>query len=128
MLSVLLAGSWQILVKSTEGDVKWILSYMKRTSSYGLLYDGKRQGDNLAVGYGDSDYAGDIDNKRSLTGYLFIVHNCTVSMKSTLQNVVVLSTTEAEYIAVAEAFKEAMWLKGMLDELRFFLIISKSLL
>lgn len=100
--------------------MKWILSYIKRTSSYGLLYEGKRQGDNLAVGYGDSDYAGDIDNKRSLIGYLFIVNNCTISRKSTLQNVVVLSTTEAEYIAVAEAFKEAMWLKGKLDELRLF--------
>lgn len=37
--------------------VKWILRYMTGTSSYGLLYGGKRQDENLAVGYVDSDYA-----------------------------------------------------------------------
>lgn len=37
--------------------VKWILRYMKRTSSYGMLYGGKKQDENLAVGYVDSDYA-----------------------------------------------------------------------
>lgn len=59
--------------------VKWILRYMKRTSSYGLLYGGKRQDENLAVGYVVSDYAGDLDNMRSLTGYIFTVNHYTIS-------------------------------------------------
>ena len=65
----------------------------------------------------DSDYARDLDRRKSLTGYLFTFNNCTVNWKAQLQSVVAFSTTEAEYIAVAEAIKEAIWLKGMLKEL-----------
>ena len=71
------------------------------------------------MGYVDSDYAGDLDQRRSLTGYVFQINGCTVSWKSTLQQVVALSTTEAEYIALTEAIKEALWLKGLLGELGF---------
>ncbi|KAH9678917.1 hypothetical protein KPL71_025907 [Citrus sinensis] len=60
---------------------------------------------------------GDLDRRRSLTGYLFTLNNCTVNWKAQLQSVVALSTTEAEYTAAAEAVKEAIWLKGMLKEL-----------
>lgn len=69
------------------------------------------------MGYVDADYAGDLDRRRSLTGYLFTFNNCTINWKSQLQSVVALSTTEAEYTAAAEAIKEAIWLKGMLKEL-----------
>ncbi|KAH9779743.1 hypothetical protein KPL71_007826 [Citrus sinensis] len=55
----------------------------------------------------------------SLTGFLFTLNNCTISWKVSLQSVVALSTTEAEYTAAAEAFKEAIWLKGMINELRY---------
>ncbi|KAH9779520.1 Integrase catalytic domain-containing protein [Citrus sinensis] len=54
---------------------------------------------------------------RSQTGYLFTLGSCTVSWKATLQNIVALSTTEAKYTAATEAFKEAIWLKGMTTEL-----------
>ena len=69
------------------------------------------------MGYVDSDFAGDLDKRRSQTGFVFILGGCTVNWKATLQNVVALSTTEAEYTAAAEAFKEAIWLKGMVSEL-----------
>ncbi|GJY35377.1 hypothetical protein Tco_0420755, partial [Tanacetum coccineum] len=64
------------------------------------------------------DYAKDPDKGRSITGYAFLVHVCVVSWKATLQHVVALSTTEAEYMALTEAVKEAtIWLKGLLEEL-----------
>ena len=56
----------------------------------------------------DSDYAKDLDERRLITGYLFIVCGCIVSWKSILQNIVALSTTEAEYVAIVEAIKEAL--------------------
>ncbi|KAH9686822.1 hypothetical protein KPL70_014523 [Citrus sinensis] len=65
------------------------------------------------VGYVDSDFAGDLDKRRSQTGFIFTLGGYTVNWKATLQNVVALSTIEAEYIEAAEAFKEAIWLKGM---------------
>lgn len=97
--------------------VKWILRCLRRTLSYSLTYGGKRQDESLVVGYVDSDYVGNLHNKRSLIWYLFTVDNCTISWKATLQNVVALSTTKAKYKSAAEAFKEAIWLRGMLSEL-----------
>ncbi|GJZ78949.1 retrovirus-related pol polyprotein from transposon TNT 1-94, partial [Tanacetum coccineum] len=65
----------------------------------------------------DSDYAKDSDKGRSITGYTFLVQGCVVTWKATLQHVVALSTIEAEYMALTEAMKEAIWLRGLLEEL-----------
>lgn len=65
----------------------------------------------------DSDYAGDLDRRRSLIGYMFTFNGCLISWKATLQHVVALSTTEAEYIVATEAVKEDLWLKGLIGEL-----------
>ena len=70
-------------------------------------------------GYMDVDYAGDLDKRRSLTGFLFMLNGCTINWKASLQSIVALSTTEAEYTAAAEAIKEAIWLRGMVTELGF---------
>ncbi|GJY90752.1 retrotransposon protein, putative, ty1-copia subclass [Tanacetum coccineum] len=64
----------------------------------------------------DIAYA-DPDKGRSIIGYKFLVHECVVSWKATLQYVVALSTTEAEYMALTEAVKEVIWLRGLLEEL-----------
>ena len=69
------------------------------------------------VRYYDSDYAGDLDKCRSITCYVFTLAKAPVSWKSTLQSTVALSTTEAEYMAITEAVKEAIWLQGLLDYL-----------
>jgi hypothetical protein len=58
----------------------------------------------------DSDYAADLNKRRSLTGYVFTVGGCAVSSKATLQ--ASQSTTEAEYMAINKACKEVVWLKG----------------
>ena len=73
--------------------------------------------DKGLIGYVDSDYGADLDRRRSLTSYVFTVGSCAVSWWATLQSVVALSTTEAEYMAVSKACKELIWLKGLYDEL-----------
>ena len=60
------------------------------------------------IGYFDSDYAGDLDKRRSTTGYVFIFAGGPISWKSTLQSTVALSITEAEYMAITEVVKEAI--------------------
>ncbi|GJV29721.1 hypothetical protein Tco_1386169 [Tanacetum coccineum] len=62
-------------------------------------------------------YAKDPDKCMSINGYAFLVHGCVVSWKATLQHVMALSTTEAEYMALTEIVNEAIWLRGLLEEL-----------
>ena len=97
--------------------VKWLLKYIKGTLTEGLVYHSSKEGVKL-IGFVDSDYAGDRDKRRSTTAYVFTVCGNCVSWKSQLQSVVALSSTEAEYIVATEAAKEAMWIKGLLMELK----------
>ncbi|GJW84275.1 retrovirus-related pol polyprotein from transposon TNT 1-94 [Tanacetum coccineum] len=94
--------------------VKRIFRYLKGTSDIGLIYGGERE--YLVSGYSDSDYAADLDARRSLTGYVFTIGNSVVSWKATLQPYVALSTTEAEYMALTEATNEGIWLKGLIED------------
>ncbi|KAE8669591.1 hypothetical protein F3Y22_tig00112230pilonHSYRG00138 [Hibiscus syriacus] len=96
--------------------VKWIFRYLKGTVGHGIVF-GSQRDNPLVVGYVDSDYAGDLDNRRSTTGYVFTLGGGPICWKSTVQSVVALSTTEAEYMAAAEAAKEALWLTGLVKEL-----------
>jgi hypothetical protein len=73
--------------------------------------------ENGLIGYVDSDFAADLDKRRSFTGYVFTVGDCAVSWRATLQPVVTQSTTEAEYMAIAKAYKESVWLKKLYAEL-----------
>ena len=65
----------------------------------------------------DADLAGDVDSRKSTTGFVYTLEGIAVCWTSRLQKIVALSTTEAEYVAVTEAGKEMVWLQGFLDEL-----------
>ena len=97
--------------------VKWILRYLRGTMNFGLIFDRDVDLSSKVTGFVDSDYAGDLDKRRSLTGYVFTLCGSAISWKATLQSTVALSTTEAEYMAAAEAVKEAIWLKGLVNDL-----------
>ncbi|KAH9762289.1 hypothetical protein KPL70_000762 [Citrus sinensis] len=97
--------------------VKWVMRYLKGTLDHGLMY-GKSKHEVCEVrGYVDSDFAGDLDRRKSISGYLFMLDSCLISWKATLQHIVALSSTEAEFVAATEAVKESMWLRGLLNEL-----------
>lgn len=72
-------------------------------------------------GYNDADYAGDIETRRSTSGYVFLIGNSIISWGSERQKSVALSTTESEYISAAHAMKELVWLH------RLFEILSTNL-
>ena len=87
--------------------VKWILRYLKGTSHHCLCF-----GNNeiMLEGFADADMAGDVNTRKSTTGYVYTFAGAAVSWVSKLQKVVALSTTEAEYIAATEACKEMLWM------------------
>ncbi|MCI53787.1 gag-pol polyprotein, partial [Trifolium medium] len=70
-------------------------------------------------GYSDLDMAGDIDSRKSASGYMIKFAGGAVAWQSRLQKCVALSTTEPEFIAITEAYKELLWLKKFLQELGF---------
>ncbi|GJR84163.1 hypothetical protein Tco_0154948 [Tanacetum coccineum] len=107
-------GNLMYLMVYTRPNIAYAVSIMRSEvdievleghCDVGLVY-GRDQGKHV-----------DTDKGRSITGYVFMVHGCVVSWKATLQHVVALSTTEAEYMALTEAVKESIWLKGLLIEL-----------
>jgi len=101
--------------KEHWSTVKRILRYIKGTSHAALCFGGS---DFTVRGYVDSDFAGDLDKRKSTTGYVFTLAGGAVSWISKLQTVVALSTTEAEYMAATQACKEAIWMQRLLEELR----------
>ena len=91
--------------------VKRILRYIKGTLNYGLKFSGN--GISLK-GYSDADWAGDLDTRRSTSGYIFQIGDSTVSWSSKRQTTVAKSSTEAEYVALSYATQEAVWLRKLL--------------
>ena len=93
---------------------KGVLRYLSGTANYGITFGGQEL---KLTAYCDADYGGDIDTRRSTTGYVFILGGGAISWSSRLQPTVAVSTTEAEYMAAAYAIKEALWLRTLLYEL-----------
>ena len=94
--------------------VKRILRYIKGISDVALCYGGS---EFTVRGYMDSDFAGDLDKRKSSTGYVFTLAGVAVSWVSKLQTIVALSTTKIEYMAATQACKEAIWIQMLLEEL-----------
>nr|GEZ91960.1 retrovirus-related Pol polyprotein from transposon TNT 1-94 [Tanacetum cinerariifolium] len=96
--------------------VKCILRYLKGTSNIGLSFEKGRVSPNEVVRYVDSDYAGDLDARKSLSSYIFSHCGSAISWYSSLQAIIDLSTTKEEYISSIEGVKEAIWLRGTVNE------------
>jgi hypothetical protein len=82
-----------------------------------LVYDRGSGISSNVIGYINSNYVGDLDKRRSLTSCAFTLSGCANSWKLTLTSIVALSTTEAKYIAVVKALKEAIWFKGLVSDM-----------
>jgi hypothetical protein len=94
---------------------KRVLRYVKGTSNLGVFY--KKEGNQELLGYTDSDYAGDQNDRKSTSGYVFLMSSGAVSWSSKKQPVVTLSTTEAEFISAAYSACQVVWLRRILKEL-----------
>jgi hypothetical protein len=91
--------------------VKRIMRYLRGTADYGLAFTPDASGD--CVGYSDADWGGDLDDRKSTSGYLFLISGGAVSWRSKKQTCVALSTAEAEYVALASAAQEAIWMSQL---------------
>lgn len=90
---------------------------MKGTKDFKLTFN--NSGKAKLVGYSDANWAGNVDNRRSTSGYVLLLGNSAISWCSKRQQTVSLSTTESEYIAITLACQELLWLKGLLKDIDY---------
>ncbi len=105
--------------------LKHLLRYLKGTINYKIKYDGSL-GSSI-VGYCDSDWGNGIDDRRSITGYVFTIAGGAVSWQSKKQPTVALSSVEAEYMASSHAAREALSWKSFLYGLGYHDILKTPL-
>uniref|UniRef100_A0A2N9J2F8 Integrase catalytic domain-containing protein n=1 Tax=Fagus sylvatica TaxID=28930 RepID=A0A2N9J2F8_FAGSY len=92
-----------------------ILRYLKGTLFHGLHFSS--QSSLTLQAYSDADWAGDPTDRRSTTGYCFLLGDSLISWRSKKQSVVARSSTEAEYRALADTTAELLWLRWLLQDL-----------
>lgn len=98
--------------------VKRVLRYLQHTKAMRLRY-GSNSNDvqRELLGYTDSDYAGDSTDRKSTIGYAYLLHGGAITWSTRKQQSVATSTTEAEYMGLCNAAKEAVWLRNLLMSL-----------
>jgi hypothetical protein len=96
--------------------VQRIFRYIQGTTGL-QLHLGGCEGEPTLIGYSDADWGANDASRRSISGYCFKLGEGTISWSSRRQTSVALSSTEAEYMALTQATKEALWLKRFLTEL-----------
>ena len=97
--------------------VKRVFKYLKGTKDYGITY--YKNASRFISGYYNADYTSDLFIK-STTGYIILLAGGIISQKSKLQSIIIQSTIEAEYIAINAVIKEAVYIKVLLEELRYY--------
>eukprot|EP00253_Pinus_taeda_P022965 PITA_22965 len=96
---------------------KIILRYVRGTVQFGIHYSAEAS--PLLVGFADSDWAGDPDDRKSTAGYVFTLGSGPITWACKKQGAIFLSSAEAEYRGVVETSKEALWLRQILSEFGF---------
>ena len=95
---------------------KRILRYLKGTSNMKLIYSSVK---DTLIGFADADWGSDVTDRRSYSGYAFCLSGGAISWCSRKQRTVALSSTEAEYMSLTDAAKEAIFLSNLMQELGF---------
>ncbi|KAH9781008.1 Integrase catalytic domain-containing protein [Citrus sinensis] len=94
---------------------KKVLRYLQATKDFVLTY---QQFDYLnIVGYSDADFTGCLEDKKSTSGYIFMMAGGAISWKSAKQTLITSSTMEAEYVACFEATRQALWMQNFITGL-----------
>jgi len=103
-----------VLGKDHVHTVQCTFRYLHAMIHHNLTFNGNECGE--LIGFSDTDWAANVNNHHSISGYVFMLSGAVVSWSSKKQGSMALLSTEAEYIAGAHAAKEAIWLRTLLSE------------
>ena len=107
------------MTKANEAHYKLLLraiKYLQMTKGRKLILHPKTTEEMWSLkAYSDSDFAGDKNDRRSVSGFVIYLCGCPVAWKSRSQKSVTLSSTEAEYVAISEVATEILYIKSLLD-------------
>jgi hypothetical protein len=96
--------------------VKHLVRYIAGTLHFGCRYE-RSAGELRLIGYSDADHAGDIDDRKSTTGMVFLLRGSVVSWQSQKQKAIAILSCESEYMAASAVACQGIWLRRMLGEL-----------
>jgi hypothetical protein len=99
-------------------ELKRVLKFVIDTKDYGLKMEPKYESDQAEwelMLYTDSDWAGDKDSRKSVTGYGLMLMDCPIVWKSRQQDTIALSSSEAEINACSDAVKEIRFTVNVLE-------------
>jgi len=105
--------------------VKKVFRYLQGTKDHMLTF--KKSDQLQVIGYSDSDFAGCPDDRKSTSGFIFMMAGGAISWKSVKQTLTATSTMEAEYVACYEATCQAVWLKNLISGFQIVESISRPL-
>ena len=133
-----IVGSLGYLVNMTRPDIAWsyselskyvqspgkdhmdaanhVLRYLRGTFDQAIIYQRSQDMASVLWGWVDSDWAADLDSRRSHTGYVLMMTGGAVSWKSRRQDCVSLSTSEVEYVAASQCGQEVLYLREILRD------------
>jgi hypothetical protein len=110
----------QFMVNPSEDHINQalhIVQYVNGTLNMGIDYKGKESEGFIA--YADADWAGDVNSRKSVTGYVIKLAGGPVSWLSRKQKTIVLSSTEAEYMCISDTSRQVSWIQSLLGEIGF---------
>ena len=98
-------------------SAKHVFRYLRQTTDHKIWYKGASL--SGLIGYSDADWGENRDNRRSTTGFVFLMADGAVTWTSRMQKTVARSSTEAEYMALSEACSEIAWLTSLQKEIGY---------
>ncbi len=107
--------------------INHIIRYLNATKGYKLIYD-RNSTENDFIAYCNSDWARDLHDHQSISGYVFKITSAAIAWSPKKQPSTALSSTEGEYMVLMHAAKEAIWIRGFLGDVLFTPSIPTTLL
>jgi len=117
-------------VCNNPGRIHWeaakrVVRYLKGTREHRLTWGTESTG---LIGYSDASHASEELGFKSMSGYIFLLAGGAISWNAKKQSLIALSTAKAEYIAMAHATKELLWIRSFISEVIHPLSVPTTLL